>query len=219
VLPAVEAVTNFSFFTWRPIIPQGLEDVAPQYQIAPGTSKLAEGIAKSLAEIPGLGKTRAASPIIIDQLINGYTGTMGMYAVDLMDAVFNTMTDSPKPSKRFEQMPVFKRFVVDPEARGTVTAYYGLKNSVDEAVRTANLLERTMDYENYGPYMMENMRLLAARDYVLDMEKTLKDIREQKTLIRVSQMSADQKRDALVALNNVENLLTGNIQELKKMFS
>jgi hypothetical protein len=136
-----------------------------------------------------------------------------------MDAVFNTMTDSPKPAKRFEQMPVFKRFTVDPEARGTVTAYYDLKNSVDQSVRTINLLERTMDYENYGPYMQENMRLLAAKDYVLDMEKTIKEIREQKTLVRVSQMSATEKRDILVALNNVENMLTGNIQSLKKVYS
>lgn len=115
-------------------------------------------------------------------------------------------------------MPVLKRFMVDPEARGTVTAYYDLKNSVDQAVRTVNLLERTMDYENMGPYMRENMRLLAARDYVLDMEKTLKELREQKNLIRISKMSAEQKRDALIAVNNIENALTKNIQDIKKMF-
>lgn len=208
VLPLVETVTNFSFFTWRPIIPQGLENVAPEYQVGPGTSKLAEGI----------GKTLKLSPMKIDQIINGYTGTMGMYAVDLMDSIYNTMADSPKPSKRFEQMPVIRRFAVDPEARGTVTAYYDLKNAVDQVVRTENLLERTMDYENWGPYMQENMKLLASKDYVSDMEKTLKELREMKTLIRASTMSADAKRDSITQIGQMENALTANIQQLKKMF-
>jgi len=207
-LPLFEAVTNFSFFTWRPVVPQGLEDVAPEYQVGPGTSKIAEM----------MGKNLGVSPIKIDHLMNGYTGTMGMYAVDLMDAIYNTMTDSPKPSKRFEQMPVIKRFAVDPEARGTVTAYYDLKNSVDEATRTINLLERTMDYEGYGQYMRENMRLLASKDYVLDMEKSLKEIREMKTFIRISKMDADSKRDSLKTLNGMENQLTNNIQSLKKVY-
>ncbi len=208
IIPIVETVTDFSFFTWRPILPQGMENVAPQYQVGPGTSKLAEGI----------GKAIGASPIKIDQLINGYTGTMGMYAVDLMDAIFNTMTDSPKPSKRFEQMPVIRRFAVDPEARGTVTAYYDLKNAVDQVVRTMNLLEKSMDYEGYGEYMQENMKLLAARDYVLDMEKTLKELREGKNTVRVSTMDADAKRDSLTTIGQIENGLTSNIQDLKKIF-
>lgn len=207
-IPIIEAYTNFSFFTRRPIIPQGLENVAPEYQVGPGTSKLAEGI----------GKTIGMSPMLIDQLIGGYTGTMGMYAVDLMDSIYNTMADSPKPSKRFEQMPVIRRFAVDPEARGAVTAYYDLRNAVDEAVRTTNLLERTMDYKNYGEFMKDNMKLLAAKDYVNDMDKTLKELREMKTQIRISTLSADQKRDNITSINRMENALVRNIQELKKMY-
>lgn len=207
-IPIIETYTNFSFFTRRPIIPQGLENVAPEYQVGPGTSKLAEGI----------GKTIGMSPMLIDQLIGGYTGTMGMYAVDLMDSIYNTMADSPKPSKRFEQMPVIRRFSVDPEARGAVTAYYDLRNAVDEAVRTTNLLERTMDYKNYGEFMKDNMKLLAAKDYVSDMDKTLKELREMKTQIRISTLSADQKRDNITSINRMENALVKNIQELKKMY-
>ncbi len=207
-IPIFEIYTNFSFFTRRPIIPQGLENVAPEYQVGPGTSKLAEGI----------GKTIGMSPMLIDQLIGGYTGTMGMYAVDLMDSIYNTMADSPKPSKRFEQMPVIRRFAVDPEARGAVTAYYDLRNAVDEAVRTTNLLERTMDYKNYGEFMKDNMKLLAAKDYVNDMDKTLKELREMKTQIRISTLSADQKRDNITSINRMENALVRNIQELKKMY-
>ena len=138
-----------------------------------------------------------------------------MYAVDLMDAIYDMHSDSPKPSKRFEQLPVFKRFVVDPEARGQVTSYYDLKNSVDEATRTENLLQRSMRFEEYGQYMKDNIKMFAVKSYVLDLEKTLKQYNEMKVMIRASKMDADAKRDALLNINRAENQLTANIQQLK----
>jgi hypothetical protein len=75
-----------------------------------------------------------------------------------------------------------------------------------------------MDYKNYGEFMKDNMKLLAAKDYVGDMDKTLKELREMKTQIRISTLSADQKRDNITSINRMENALVKNIQELKKMY-
>jgi hypothetical protein len=75
-----------------------------------------------------------------------------------------------------------------------------------------------MDYKNYGEFMKDNMKLLAAKDYVSDMDKTLKELREMKTQIRISTLSADQKRDNITSINRMENALVKNIQELKKMY-
>jgi hypothetical protein len=125
-------------------------------------------------------------------------------------------SEAPKASKRFEQMPVIRRFALDPEARGNVTAYYELKNSVDEVVRTSNYLKRTMDYKEYGEYMKENIQMFAVRDYINDLEKNMKQFREMKNLIRISKMDADAKRDSLLSIGQLENQLTKNIQLLKK---
>jgi hypothetical protein len=124
--------------------------------------------------------------------------------------------DAPKASKRFEQMPVIKRFLVDPEARGTVTAYYKLKDDVDQAVRTTNLLERSNNFEEGTKYTLENLRLLATDDYVKDIEKDMKDYREMRQQIMASPMSADTKRDLLLNINRMESLTTQNIQSIKK---
>lgn len=206
-LPVVEATTNFSFFTMRPIVGQGMEDVAPQFQVGPSTSIIAEEIGGALG----------ISPMKLDHMIKGYTGTMGMYMVDLIDSILNVNRDSPRPAARFEQLPVIKRFALDPEARGNVTAYYDLKNSVDQAVRTTNYLERSQNFDAYGPYMEENMGMLATRDYVLDLEKTMKEFREMKTLIRASDMSSTDKRDSLIEVNRMEDQLTKNIREIRAL--
>jgi hypothetical protein len=213
-LPLIESVTNYSFFTGRPIVSQGLEDVNPAYQIAPGTSRIGELIGGATKDLP---TALQLSPVKIDEMIRGYTGTIGGYMMDLFDAIYDMNTDAPKAAKRFEQMPVIRRFAVDPLARGQVTAYYELKNSVDEAVRTANLLERNMKPQEWGEFMQENMGLLATKDFVLDLEKSMKQYREMKNFVRASTMDAEGKKDIIANITELENNLASNIQEIKKM--
>jgi hypothetical protein len=186
-----------------------MENISPEYQVGPNTSKVSGAIGQALN----------ISPIKLDYLIQGYTGTMGMYAVNLFDAFFSMNDEAPKASRRLEQMPVLRRFMVDPEARGSISAYYDLKNSVDEVVRTSNFLQRSMDFENYGKYMQENVQMLAVKDYINDLEKTMKEYREMKNLVRISNMDADSKRDAISNIGKLEQQLTNNIQMLKKQIA
>jgi hypothetical protein len=209
VKPIIEASTNYSFFTMRPIVGQGMEKVAPEFQVGPGTSKLAEMIGTEL----GL------SPIKIDSIIRGYTGTIGMYGVQAIDAVLNANSDSPNASKRFEQLPVIKRFALDPEARGNITQYYELKNAVDSLAATSSLLEKSMKPDEWIEYMRENKGLFATTEYVRDLEKEMKELREMRRLVQTGPFSADSKRDYLTTIGQAENNLTKNIQTVKKLIA
>ena len=206
VLPLVEARTNYSFYTMRPIVGQGMEGVAPEYQVGPNTTQIAQSV----------GKTLGVSPMKIDHIVNGYTGTMGMYVVEAIDQILSMNDASPKASKRFEQMPVIKRFALDKEAKGTVTAYYDLKNSVDQVVRTMNLMERTGQGKEMGEYIKDHVRMFGMRDYVSGVEKDMKQLREATVKIRSSSMDPDAKRDALRAINEAQNQLTAHIRYIKK---
>jgi hypothetical protein len=154
------------------------------------------------------------SPLKAEQMYKGYTGTMGMYLVDLMDAVMQTGGANPKATKRFEQLPIIKRFALDPEARGDVTSYYDLRNSVHTAVATANMLERT-DPKEFAVYMRENAALLANKDYVNDMYKTLKEFNDMRKMVNASSMSGDRKMEVLKNINHAEQNLTKNIQVVR----
>jgi hypothetical protein len=206
VLPILEAKTNYSFYTGRPIIGQGLEGVAPQYQVGPNTSPIFQKIGKELG----------ASPMMLEHMYKGYTGSMGMYLVDVMDAIGGLNENSPKAAKRFEQMPIIKRFAIDPEARGTVTSYYELKKGVDETVRTFNLLERTGKGQELGEYTRENAKMLMSRDIISVMDKQMDEINEMTASVRNSQMSPEAKRTALTALTKSANALTAHIQNIRK---
>jgi hypothetical protein len=206
VLPLVEARTNYSFFTMRDIVSQGMENVAKEYQVAPNTSEAAKKLGKALGE----------SPIIVDHIMKGYTGSLGMYAIDLIDAVLFSNGDSPKPAKRFEQMPVIKRFALDKQAKGNITAYYELKNSVDEVVRTVNIMEARNNAEDMGDYIEKNAHLLGMKGYISSVEKQMKVLREASIQIRSSDMSADEKMGALLSITEAQNAMTSSIREIKK---
>jgi hypothetical protein len=215
ILPLVEAKADYSFFTGRAILSKGLEGVAPEYQMGPNTSRMAQFFASLTSGMTALPDF-LRSPVMIDHIIGGYTGTFGMYAVDAIDAVVSANSDVPKASKRFEQMPVLRRFLLDPEARGNVTAYYDLKNATDEVVRTSNFLERTMNFENYAEYSQDTIKMLASADFVKSLDKDIKELNDVIGVVRNSGMSSDEKRDALLALNQAQNNLTANIKLIKK---
>ena len=203
--PMIEYGTNFNFFTMRPIVGQGMEGIEAKYQVGPSTS----------LTFQELGKMLNVSPLKAEQMYKGYTGTMGMYLVDLMDAVMESSGSNPQATKRFEQLPIIKRFALDPEARGSVTQYYELRNSVHTAVATANMLERT-DPKEFAQYYKDNMALLAHKDYVNDMYKTLKQFNEMRRIVNSSSMSGDRKMETLKSINHAEQNLTKNIQLVKK---
>ena len=207
--PIIEAATNYNFFTMRPIVGQGMQEVEARFQVGPGTSKSAEYI----------GGILNLSPLKVDQVIKGYTGTIGGYVTDVVDSITSQFSDVPKASLRFEQLPVVKRFVSDPEARGSVTQFYELQRSVDTVVRTMSLLEKTARPEEFAKYLQDNIGLLAVKDYVRDIEKSMKELREMRRTINSSPMKPDEKRDILIDLGRMENNLTANIGQVKKAIS
>jgi hypothetical protein len=217
VLPLVEARTNYSYFTMRPIVGQGMEGIRPGLQVGPNTTQIAQTVGKAINE----------SPILIDHLIQGYTGTMGMYLVNALDSIFDAMSDSQKPSLRIEQYPIAKRFMIDSEAKGTLSSYFELKKAVDETVRTFNALEGTGQGDELGEFIegkhrlfgLNTAQLLAAKGFISDMDKQMKPLINDAKIIRASDMAPDEKREALSNINEALINMTSNIQEIKKGLS
>jgi hypothetical protein len=206
-LPAVENIANYSFFTGQPIVGKGLEDVAAKYQASAGTSLLAQEV----------GGATGYSPVKIDNLIRGYTGTLGTYAVMLLDSIMRGEGDPTKATMRAEQLPVIKRFFASPDATGTVTAYYEMKKAVDESTRTINFLERTGNMEDLQEYMQDKgAKLQGIKPYIQALDKDMTMLREMRRAVQISGMEPDQKRDVLDNIRKAEVALTSRIQYVKK---
>ncbi len=205
--PIAEALVNYNSFTGRVIVGAGMEGRAPEFQVGPSTSE----VAKQLGSALGL------SPLKVDHVLQGYTGTIGMYLVQVTDSILTANDNSPNATKRFEQLPIIKRFAVDPEARGNITQFYALKNATDQAVTTLNFLERSGDAEAYAKYFEDNAGILANKNYVQSIEKQMKKYREMRSMVQSAEMTGDEKRDLLIDIGRAENALNENIKEVKKI--
>lgn len=105
ILPVIENQTNFSFFRGRAIVPPSRQDMPPELQYTRWTSPLARW----------LGDIIDYPPAKIDNLIQGYTGGLGRYAVDSLTPILRgtgISPDIPLPDPALSDLPVAKAFVV-----------------------------------------------------------------------------------------------------------
>jgi hypothetical protein len=206
-MPIVENIANYSFFTGQPIVGKGMEDVYTPYQANPSTSLLAQLV----------GKETNQSPLKIDNLIRGYTGTIGTYAVMMLDAAMRGEGDDVKATKTLEQMPVFKRFMTTKQGSGTINAYYELKKEVDTAVKTVNFLERQGDYEELAVFQGgRGGKLLGIKDYIKGLDEEMSSLRTFRREARRSKMDPDNLAEIESNIKDAEINVTKNIQFVKK---
>jgi hypothetical protein len=156
----------------------------------------------------------------IDNLIRGYTGTLGTYAVMMIDSIMRGEGDPTKATMKAEQFPVIKRFFASEQGTGTVTAYYDLKQQVEEATRTLNYLQRTGNSEDLKAYFQEKgAKLLAIKPFIQAMDKDMTALRETRQAVLRSKMDPDRKREILDNIRKAEVNLTSRIQFVKKQIS
>lgn len=209
-LPLIENVANYSFFTGQPIVGKGMEDVAPKFQATSGTSLLAQQV----------GEATGASPMKVDNLIRGYTGTLGTYAVMMIDSLMRGEGDPTKATMKAEQLPVIKRFFASEKGTGTISSYYDLKEQVQEATRTLNYLERTGNSQDLKAYYEEKgAKLMAIKPFIQAMDKNMTELRELRQSVLRSNMDPDRKREVLDNIRQAEVNLTSRIQLIKKQIS
>jgi hypothetical protein len=206
VLPAFEASINYSMFTGEPIVGRGMENVAPQYQLSSSTSLIAQK----------LGEALGVSPMKLDHVLQGYTGSIGMYTASMLDAVIRTQDDVPTPSMRIDQIPILKRFIASDLSGGTLDEFYRFKHQVEEVVRTQHELEMRGDPDKYIEYMEKNGHLLAAKSIVSGIDKELTNLRKMRNMISFSKLTPDDKREALDNIRKAEIAMTEQIKSVRK---
>lgn len=115
ILPVVESYFNRSIFLDRPIIPQNRERWLTEYQANPYTTELTRFVGRTIASIPGMKRSKLASPAIIDNYVRAWTGGLGQHALKLADKALREtglLPDPPVPSDTLADLPLIKGFTV-----------------------------------------------------------------------------------------------------------
>ena len=220
--PLLEAHSNYNSYTGRPIVPIWLTGQRPEYQRTDSTSETAIFLQKAtpyLATIPMLGMDEGGtSPMKIEHVIKGYTGSMGGFVLSWTDRVLRSesgreamanagydVSQPEMPSLALYDYPVVKRFLTRPEGSGLKEQFYELYNEVRQDYNTINTILERGDQDEFNSLYPKIENLLAVKNDVYFIRKQLSQIRQDKKAIMRSDMDSDRKKYMLDQLAAEEN--------------
>lgn len=115
ILPLIEWSANYSFYKGRPLVGNKYSRLPDELQYNDYTSELSKGI----------GSTFKISPMKIDNLVRGYTGTMGALLWSMAGEPFAKANNMP--AKHFSELQFVRDFnVTDANLSRPMNEFYGI---------------------------------------------------------------------------------------------
>ena len=114
--PIIESMANYSFFTKAPIESQRELGTIPAERYRPNTTELA----KLMGQV-------GVSPLQVEHLVRGYTGSLGILAMSTVNPIlrpFNSDTAGEKAERKLTEMPFFGAAFQPDNGRGIVASVY-----------------------------------------------------------------------------------------------
>lgn len=215
IKPVVEVSLNRNFFTGRPIVGAGIEGRAKELQFTTTTSELAKMLSKFLP----------LAPVEVDHLIRGFGGTTSglitSTAEVLAIAANPDLARTPRSARDLiATAPGMSAFLAREQGTGLKNDFYELREKVNEAVVSLNMLKK----DGYNPeaqqeYRERNRELLQVRSQVNAIERQLSMLRRRKNqldTIPMNVMSVKEKLAEIDRLNAAENRMLSNVTKLRE---
>jgi len=211
--PVQDIATNRNF-SGNPIVPADLQSVRPSDQYRPYTSDTIVQLARAMREETGV----EISPIQVEHLLTGYTGTLGVYGLSAADWLTRSLDEDSgsDPTARLDEMPLMRSFMRESPLRGTQyeSDFYELLSSAREQATTFRLMQQGLRPD---ATFTENELWLRGVAPVLErmstelagMRRTMRQVQTDRNL------SADEKRQRIDSIQaSMNELMLGVMRSL-----
>jgi hypothetical protein len=212
IKPLMESYANISFLTGRELEGISQKNRDPSERTTSRTSELAKSIAQFTAD-NSRGEIQI-SPIMIDNVLQGYFGTTAALVMALTDQALNP----DKADRPLHQIVGATAFAYDPVGTRRITEFYDLREKV---VRSQNTLNRliTEDPNRAAEYYERNAERLAVYKMVNSTLEQLQKTREYKnwldTEAAAETMSSEERMKMKQEVQAYEQQLVGWVREAK----
>ena len=203
LIPAIEVWGNRSFYFDKPIESRTDLSRLPEDRKGAYTSSL----------MISIGNVFGVSPKKLEHIWEGYTGTMGAYALSTADMLLNTARtgEPPRPSMDAGQIPVIKSFYRGSEpSRNTqyMTDFYDRMSEVTQIYNSIRD-QRKRDPEAATQRWEDNADKLRFRKLLNTRSALISTLRSRQSNIMNSRdMTSQEKRTALNNINERINSVT-----------
>jgi hypothetical protein len=191
VKPIVEVATNYSFYTGRDIESARMQQFEPGERYTERTTEIAKSI----------GGMLNISPIKIEYLIRGYTGSIPLAVASLANPVLRDGEGGEKPDSRgmiSSETPLIGTFFQPKDASGLINKAYGDMNDVIKVKQTHNkMLEEGRDKEAQA-YLDANADMMGMSTMAGKFRQKMGELTKQERAVRsATGISGKEKREAL----------------------
>jgi hypothetical protein len=198
IKPLYEVWNNKSSYLGTDIVPYYLkEGVSAQAQYNENTSEFAKGLSLGLAQV-GID----VSPIHLDYLVSGYTGTIGVYVSAVADAVAKNATGQEVVPRDIERLPFFRSVLQAQDGGGLAQEFYEMRKESNQFIGTLNKLIKEGRAEEINMYHNNPDGLIETRADILKLNRFLAYTRDQIAKIRGDKsMSPELKKKLIDQIN------------------
>ena len=201
--PAIEAGLGKSFYTGRDILSAQEKALLPEDQFRENTSEVSKTI----------GRVAGVSPIILDSLVQGYTGAMGLAFVQAVGLGFPKSEGPEAAVRRLSNLPVVGTAFQPNDAGAIITRVYDRMNEFKK-------VESSVESLIARGYKAEAMELLnkrgneyAAAEIADYYTTTMRELTQYENAIKASDAPPEQKRQQLDEIRKMKTRFATTVEQ------
>jgi len=201
--PGIEAALGKSFYTRQDILSRREQAVLPEQQFRESSSEISKMMGS------GLG----LSPIKIEALVSGYTGTMGLALMQVLSMGVPTGESPEKTTKRLSDMPVIGSSFQPNDAGGIINAVYERMNDVKKVKTTVDRMlseGRVAEAKELVSQRSEEFAQAGVADYFTS---NMQQITKYENAIRASNLTGDEKQAKLAEMRQLKIRLAETVRQ------
>ena len=213
-----QQLTNYDFFTGRPIVPERLRKNDPAYQYDNRTSALGKLVGQATSILP---PEMQYSPIKFDHFMKAWFSGVGTAILGVSNIAESMASDNPSKEHTFREMarmfPSVPGLVPEEFKEQTKATYYDLREDVEGAHSTYNRLKKEGNLEEARKYKESNKNLLNESVHQkMNHLKTETDKIHATTrkILSSENLSSEIKAERVRALEAKERRLLSHVQTL-----
>lgn len=217
VRPLMDVYANKDGFTGRPIENEAMQGLQAPDRYNAQTSMTARFLGSLGMPDPAQlmqGRYSALSPVQMDSLLHGYFGSLGSMALTATDSILRPMTGQPVAPAWTLKDYTGGLATNLPTEQGSqyVTRMYDNLNQIQQAYNSYHAYLKTGQFDQARDEMAENRGLIASEPMAAAASRAMATMNlQEKRIINDVNMSSDEKREKLDALNNRKNALAQRI--------
>ena len=201
--PIIETSLGKSFFTQRDILSRYEQTLLPEAQYRENSTEIAKMF----------GAAVGASPIKIEALIQGYTGTMGLAFLQALSTPFSSEGSPEKTFKRLSEMPLVGSAFQPNDAGGIINSAYEKLDKFSKVADTINSYVERGELAKARELMETRSDEYMMSEVSSDFTSQMRELSQYERAIRASALTPEEKRSQLDAVRKTKIALSEMVKE------